>query len=120
MKRDLGLPDQYEKQQIDDFRNPAKDVNSDKMLNLLHRLARRDTASSTTLMAIRKLSRWKQALMLMLDFRILTPFEWKGFKAKFEHLRDRSVKLVRVHVQLPFANRRHIKKEYVTAIREVL
>ena len=62
----------------------------------------------------------KANLMLLLAYRILLPSEWKMFKATFDTLRDRSTKLVRMTLKLPFANNKMVKRDYAHVLRDVL
>ena len=49
VQRDLGCIDQHEEKQISGLLDPAGDTQASKLLGHIHRLARRDTASSATL-----------------------------------------------------------------------
>ena len=118
--RDLGCVDKYESTQIDGLLSSTGDTQAAKLLAHVHRLARRDVASTTTLAAVRKMSPWKHRLMLLLAFRVLPPHEWRFFRLKFNKLRDRSTQVCRVDLKLPFASTPQVKLAYRDAIRQVL
>ena len=90
------------------------------MISHLHKLARRGSASWATIAATRKLSKQKACLMLLLAFRILQLCEWKVFKATFDHIRDRTVKITKLTLQLPLANTKSVKRRYVDVLRDAL
>ena len=100
--------------------SPSGDTVAAKLLGHVHKLARRDVASSTTLDSIKKMSNMKQSLVLLLAFKVLPPHEWRLFRLKFETLRNRAVRVCRVDLKLPFASSSETKQAYVDVLRDTL
>ena len=84
------------------------------------KLSRREVASTATLTAIRKLSTQKQKLMLLLAFRVMTPSAWSSFGTKFDHLKDKSVAIVRLNVARPYAKTSAVKRGYLHILKDSL
>ena len=100
--------------------HPAGDTVAAKLLGHVHRLARRDIASATTLAAVRKMTNMKQNLLLLLAFKVLPPHEWRQFRLKFDTIRNRSVKVLRVDLKLPFASSATTRRAYTDVLRTTL
>ena len=118
--RDLGCLDQYDKVQTEGLLSPTGDTQAAKLLAHVHKLARRGTASSTTLQTIRKMNANKQKLLLLLAFRVLPSHKWRLFRLKFNMLRDRTTYLCRIDLKPPFASTPQVKLAYRDEIRQAL
>ena len=113
VKRDLGLLDSFEKKMVADLRCPFESTATNRMFGYVLRLVRRAEASETTLRAIRRLSHWKQRLMMILAYNYLSPHDWGRFRKQSKPVFNKSVKITYIRWKLPFGDIRRVQKGVV-------
>ena len=120
LRRDLGVLDDYELHLVNEFWNADGCSRTERLLNHMLRLTRREEASSRTIQAIQKLGNKKQAQLYLTAFRFLSPGMWKQFREKMNSIVNKENGVKKMTVKLPWGSMRSVQRGAVSLLRPVL